>query len=61
MEVLLNAADELSREDQPDRPDFGIPQEYSPLAEPNPNILELRDSPQKGKGWLPRTTCLPEP
>jgi hypothetical protein len=53
MEALLDAADELAKEDRPDRPDFAIPDDYSHLVDPTKStLLDLRDSPIRGKGWF---------
>jgi len=53
MEALLDAADALVRTgDEPQRPDFRIPEEYASI--PTEQLLDLRRGPQKGKGWFAR-------
>jgi hypothetical protein len=53
METLLDAADALASNETPARPDFPIPADPSchPKTE---ELLELRESPGKGKGWFAR-------
>jgi len=60
MDLLLDLADALvassSHDGKPDRPDFDLPESLTPYAaEPEPPLLELRDSEdsnkKKNKGW----------
>ena len=58
MEVLLDQADALvlsAGEDGPDRPNFVIPEELTNLTTPNGDWLEMRENPNKGKGWFSKT------
>jgi len=55
MESLLDQADALiltSGEEGPDRPNFEIPHELANHAIPNGEWLEVRENPNKGKGWF---------
>jgi len=55
MEFLLDQADALiltAGEEGPDRPDFQVPEELANLTVPNGEWLELRENPNKGKGWF---------
>jgi len=54
MESLLDQADALvlsAGEEGPERPNFAIPEELTNLASPNGDCLEIRENPNKGKGW----------
>jgi hypothetical protein len=52
MESLLDAADALvASGDEPVRPDFDIPEEYA-VGTTIHRHLELRESPNRGKGWF---------
>jgi hypothetical protein len=60
MEALLDQADALvltAGENGPERPDFEIPEELTPLTTPR-DILEVRENPNKGKGLF-ATRLLP--
>mmetsp|Transcript_13147 Transcript_13147/g.24675 ORF Transcript_13147/g.24675 Transcript_13147/m.24675 type:complete len:489 (-) Transcript_13147:237-1703(-) len=55
MEALLDQADALilaAGEDGPERPSFEIPESLLPLTVPNEDWLEIRENPNKGKGWF---------
>mmetsp|Transcript_8856 Transcript_8856/g.18528 ORF Transcript_8856/g.18528 Transcript_8856/m.18528 type:complete len:478 (+) Transcript_8856:73-1506(+) len=55
MESLLDQADALvlsAGEEGPERPNFVIPEELANLTTPNSNWLEVRENPNKGKGWF---------
>ena len=55
MESLLDQADALvlsAGEEGPDRPNFGIPEELTNLTAPNGDLVEIRENPNKGKGWF---------
>ena len=54
-ESLLDQADALvlsAGEEGPERPNFQIPEELTNLASPNSDCLEIRENPNKGKGWF---------
>ena len=51
MEALLDSADALAAREEPDLPDFGIPEAFDHLQDPS-DFLDLRDSQGKGKGWF---------
>jgi hypothetical protein len=58
MEGLLDQADALvlsAGEDGPDRPNFVIPEELTNLTTPKGDGLEMRENPNKGKGWFSKT------
>ena len=55
MESLLDQADALvlsAGEEGPERPNFVIPEELMNLTTPNTDWLEIRENPNKGKGWF---------
>ena len=56
METLLDQADALllaaDPEEGPERPNLELSESLLPLTEPNPQILQLGENPQKGKGWF---------
>ncbi len=55
MESLLDQADALvltAGEEGPERPNFAIPEELTKLTTPNGDWLEIRENPNKGKGWF---------
>ncbi len=55
MESLLDQADALvltAGEEGPERPNFAIPEELTNLTTPNGDALEIRENPNKGKGWF---------
>lgn len=39
-------------EEGPERPNFAIPEELTNLTAPNGDCLEIRENPNKGKGWF---------
>ncbi|CAJ1964999.1 unnamed protein product [Cylindrotheca closterium] len=47
--ILLTAGD-----NGPNRPEFDVPEEYSHLESPS-DVLQLVDTPGKGKGWTAKT------
>lgn len=55
MESLLDQADALiltAGEEGPERPNFAIPEELTNFTIPNGEWLEVRENPNKGKGWF---------
>jgi hypothetical protein len=56
MEALLDQADALvltAGEEGPEKPNFDIPEELLNFTSPNNyNWLEIRENPNKGKGWF---------
>eukprot|EP00536_Pseudo-nitzschia_multiseries_P003008 jgi/Psemu1/6810/gm1.6810_g len=55
MEFLLDQADALvltAGEDGPERPNFQVPEELTDHTAPNAEWLDLRENPNKGKGWF---------
>jgi hypothetical protein len=55
MEALLDQADALiltaDPDDGPERPCFELPESLLPWTTPNQEVMELRENPNKGKGW----------
>jgi hypothetical protein len=58
MEGLLDQADALilaAGEDGPERPSFDIPESLMHLTTPNKIRLEIKENPNKGKGWFAKS------
>jgi len=55
METLLDQADALvlsGGEEGPARPDFEVPESLQLHTSPNSDWIEIRENPNKGKGWF---------